>query len=108
MLKRISNVNHPTELAITQYFCQEPLVSHPRNHCVPLDEVLTIPDVPNTVILVIPLLRMFNSPPMETVGEAVEFFRQIFEVTLFPYNVVIPGLTVRASCRACNSFISAT
>lgn len=78
-LKRVSKRNHPAEIPITQYFSSEPLASNPRNHCIPLYDVLDVPDVPDEAILVLPMLRPFNDPPMETVGEAVEFFRQIFE-----------------------------
>lgn len=78
-LKRINTNDHPTEIEITRYFSSEPLASHPRNHCVTLYEVLHIPDNPDEAVLVLPTLRPFNNPPMETVGEAVEFFRQVFE-----------------------------
>ena len=80
MLKRISKILHPTETEITRYFSTEPIASHPRNHSVPLFEVLGIPGNNDDVILVIPLLRPYDNPPMNSVGEAVEFFRQVFEV----------------------------
>jgi hypothetical protein len=34
----------------------------------------------STQILVIPLLRPFHSPTFDTVGEAIDCFRQLFEV----------------------------
>lgn len=82
MLKRISKVKHPTEIEITRYFSTEPIASHPRNHSVPLYEVLDVPGDDESVILVLPLLRPYDNPPMNSVGEAVEFLRQIFEVCL--------------------------
>ena len=80
MLKRISEVQHPTEIEITRYFSSEPIASHPRNHSIPLYEVLNVPGADNDVILVLPLLVPYDNPPMNSIGEAVEFFRQIFEV----------------------------
>lgn len=83
MLKRISQYDHPTELEITRYFSTEPLASHPRNYSVPLYDALEIPGDTDSIILVFPLLRPYDNPPMKSVGEAVEFFRQVFEVCLF-------------------------
>ena len=37
-----------------------------------------------------PLLRKFNTPKLETVGEAVEFFRQAFEVCLSLASMMCP------------------
>lgn len=81
MLKKISTTVHPYEVEISRLFSTEPYASHPRNHCVPVYEVLTVPDEENTVLLVIPLLRPYDSPAFRTLGEAVEFFAQTFEVT---------------------------
>ena len=46
----------------------------------PILETIRVPDEEDVVILVMPLLRPCKDPPFETVGEVVEFFRQIFEV----------------------------
>lgn len=81
MLKRVSVIKHPDEVEITRYFSSEPLASHPRNHCIPLYDVLEPPDDPELVIIVLPYLRHYDSPRFKTVGETVEFFRQIFEVS---------------------------
>ena len=51
----------------------------PRNHTVQLLDVIRLPHSGEST-LVMPLLRRFDDPPFQTVGEAVEFFRQIFEV----------------------------
>lgn len=60
------------------------MLSDPQNHCVPLLEVLIPPDeTPDTRILVMPLLRPFDSPIFDTFGEAVECIRQLFEVGFF-------------------------
>ncbi|KAJ7187918.1 hypothetical protein C8R46DRAFT_1053062 [Mycena filopes] len=78
-LKRIFKSEHPDEAMIFGYFSSEPVASDPRNHGVPLLETLHPPDNDGTVIFVMPLLRDYNSPKFDTIGEAVEFFRQIFE-----------------------------
>ena len=78
--KRISLETHPYELEISTMFSTEPLKSHPRNHCVPVLEVLELPDVRGEYILVLPLLRDFDDPFFGTIGEVIECIRQICEV----------------------------
>ena len=80
MLKHIDRNVHPHEVEIGLYFSSEPLASHPKNHCIPIYEVLEIPNTHSEVILVMPFLREFDEPRMKSIGEAVEFFRQVFEV----------------------------
>ena len=80
-LKHVDIDVHPYEVDIGLYFSSEPLVSDSRNHCVPIYEVLHIPDTKNEVIIVMPLLRKYNDPRIKSVGEAVDFFRQIFEAS---------------------------
>ncbi|KAJ3475559.1 hypothetical protein NLI96_g11760 [Meripilus lineatus] len=78
----MKRMNDGLEKEIATYFSTEPLASHPRNHCVPVYEVLRVPDAKgkdDEVIIVMPLLRPFDDPRFKSVGEAVEFFRQIFE-----------------------------
>ncbi|KZT10870.1 uncharacterized protein LAESUDRAFT_672427 [Laetiporus sulphureus 93-53] len=86
MLKSISKKVHPYEVEVTQMFSSAPLMSNPRNHCVPLYDVLQVPDNSDRVLLVMPLLRRFYDPSMQTVGEAVDFFHQIFEGLQFMHE----------------------
>ena len=79
-LKSVSRKTHPFEVNIATLLSSEPLRSHPCNHCVPVLEILDMPDQEGTTIIVMPLLRPFDNPSFVTVGESVEFFRQIFEV----------------------------
>ncbi|KAJ7625462.1 hypothetical protein B0H17DRAFT_1164387 [Mycena rosella] len=58
----------------------------PRNYCVPIFEVLEVPDDEDFTILVMPLLRKYYQPRFDTVGEAVDFFGQIFEGLGFIHN----------------------
>jgi len=78
-LKRTSKSVHPDEVAIGQLFSSPPLSSDPGNHCVPINEVLQDPLEEDLLIIVMPLLRAFDEPRFDTVGEAVEFFRQVIE-----------------------------
>ena len=79
-MKSISANDHPFEAEIGEYLSSPSLASDPTNHCVPIYEVLRVPDVKDRVILVMPLLRPFEEPPFETIGEAIDFFQQVLEV----------------------------
>lgn len=93
------------ENEIASYFSTEPFASHPHNHCVPVYEVLRVPDLNNVVVIVMPQLRPFNKPRFKSVGESVEFFRQIFEVIVKYYpDISLTELSLRVS----NSCINAT
>lgn len=68
------------ELEIGRFFSSSPLREDPRNHCVPILEVLEVSDMEDCWIIVMPLLREFGNPRFDTLGEAVDFFDQAFEV----------------------------
>lgn len=85
VIKRIEKSYHPFEIDIQRYLSSPPLSLDPRNHCAPLLDTLDVPDDNDIVLAVMPLYRYFNSPPFLTIGEAVDFFNQIFEV-----RVLIP------------------
>ncbi|KAJ7782422.1 hypothetical protein DFH07DRAFT_874537 [Mycena maculata] len=79
MMKLVDKKEHPFEVEIATWFSAEPQRSDPQNHCIPVYEVLQVPDKPNKQILVMPVLTRYDKPRFDTVGEAVSFFRQIFE-----------------------------
>lgn len=83
MIKKIVTADHPSEPHFGRFFSKEPNASHPSNHCVPIYNVLKIPNEQEYTLLVMPFLVDCNTVPFETVGEAVEFSRQIFEVSSF-------------------------
>ncbi|KAJ8463347.1 hypothetical protein ONZ51_g10315 [Trametes cubensis] len=97
-LKQISQSLHPCEVCISLYLSTGPLASDPANHCVPIYEVLEVPDDHDIKIMVMPLLRDFSDPPFLTIGEAMEFFRQAFEVRL---SSIPPQDTTLISVRDC-------
>ena len=78
MLKRLLNKEGPYELQINRLFSTEPLLSNPRNRCVQLLDVIELPNEPP--IMVHPLLRLYNDPPLRTFGEFATFFAQLCEV----------------------------
>lgn len=82
MLKKVSTIKHPCEVDIATFFSSEPVASEPDNHCIPLYEVLEVPNEKGLVILVMPFLRYHDMPRFKSIGEVMEFFRQIFEVSL--------------------------
>ena len=83
VLKRISRKVHPYEAEIGRLLSSEPLASDPCNRCIPLLDVLQDPEDEDLQLLVMPMLQMCIMPSFGTVGEAVEFFRQAFEVCSF-------------------------
>lgn len=79
-LKRIKRGDHPYEADIATYFSSAALITQPANHCVPVYEVFALDDEDDIMVMVMPLLRPYNNPTFDTTGEAVECFRQLFEV----------------------------
>ncbi|EIN06243.1 hypothetical protein PUNSTDRAFT_72931 [Punctularia strigosozonata HHB-11173 SS5] len=59
----------------------EPLASDARNHCVPIYEILPLPDGNTARIIVMPLLRKYDNPRWDTIGEVVSCIQQIFEAS---------------------------
>jgi len=82
MLKRLLSKEGPYELQISKLFSTEPLSSDPRNRCAQLLDVIQLPN--EDPIMVHPLLRPFDNPPLRTYGEFVTFFAQICEVRHLP------------------------
>ncbi|KAJ8487344.1 hypothetical protein ONZ45_g14367 [Pleurotus djamor] len=85
-LKCVNKTLHPHEAEIGRYFSTGDLASDPRNHCVPVYEVLQPPDNQELLLLVMPLLKYHDVPPFDTIGEAVDFFQQIFEGLQFMHE----------------------
>ncbi|KAF8441721.1 kinase-like domain-containing protein [Boletus edulis BED1] len=85
-LKRFKRGDHQYEADIALYFSSQAFASHPANHCVPVYEVFTLDAEDDTVIMVMPLLRLYNDPVFDTIGEAMECFRQLFEGLQFMHK----------------------
>jgi hypothetical protein len=80
LMKCVIKSEHPFEVEIATFLSSEPLAANPQNHCIPIYDVLEVPDDPDKTILVMPLTRGFNRPRFQTVGEVIDFFNQFFEV----------------------------
>ena len=84
MLKRVlpDSDDGPHELMIARHFSSPELANTPHNHCVPLLDVIELQHADHQKLMVTPLLRPFNQPPMQTFGEFVAFFTQICNIWL--------------------------
>lgn len=69
------------EIEIGQYFSSDQLRDDPRNHCLPVLDVLRDPTDPEHVLLVMPWLRRIDSPEPGSVRECVDFIQQTLEVS---------------------------
>lgn len=69
------------EIEIGKYLASEELKNDPHNHAVPLLDVLEDENDPENAILVFPLLRRLDSPPVRSVREALDFVQQSLEVS---------------------------
>ena len=78
MLKMLPEDGGPDELQLNRLFSSEPLASNARNHCVPLLDVIQLPNDPP--IMVRSQLRPYYDPPFHTYGEFIAFFGQMCEV----------------------------
>ncbi|KAG8947766.1 hypothetical protein FRC00_008940, partial [Tulasnella sp. 408] len=74
------------EVEIGQYLSSEELRHDPRNHCLPILEVLRNEDDPEHVILVMPWLRRIDSPQPASVRECVDFVQQTLEGLIFMHE----------------------
>ncbi|KAK7055456.1 kinase domain-containing protein, partial [Favolaschia claudopus] len=79
MLKSVSTRFHPDEVRIARLFSSPPHAGNPRNHCIPILEVLRDPETEDTQILVMPLMVTCRVPVFDTLGEVIDCFRQVFE-----------------------------
>jgi hypothetical protein len=80
VLKRVDHATAPEEVDIIQYFSEEPQASDPRNHCIHVLEVLRPPDKDENQVLVMPVLRPYDNPDFDSIGEGLHFIRQLLEV----------------------------
>ncbi|KAF5379424.1 hypothetical protein D9615_006622 [Tricholomella constricta] len=92
-----------TETTISRYFSEEPQRSDPRNHCVPILDVISLPNHPSKALLVMPLLYAFDRLPFRRVGEFAEAMQQFIEncpqVRSRSVHQIFELTTPRAACR---------
>ncbi|KIJ37024.1 hypothetical protein M422DRAFT_232015 [Sphaerobolus stellatus SS14] len=104
ILKVIWMHEHPYEIELGRFLSSKNLASDPTNHCTPVLDVLHCTVYQNLAFMVMPLLRWFDNPSMKTVGEAVDFFQQIFEGLQFMHKHRV----AHRNCTAENIYMDAT
>lgn len=77
-IKRVGTGDLETEIVLK--LTRESLRADPRNHCVPVLDVIQDDVDPSVSYLVMPYLRLMDDPAFENVEEAVDFVDQILDV----------------------------
>lgn len=69
------------ELPVALYLSSDEMRSDPRNRTMPLLDILLLPDDDECALIVMPLLREFDTPPFARRGEIIEALRQFLQVS---------------------------
>lgn len=88
LVKKVARGSPEVHIAI--FLSSEELRRDPRNHCVPILDVLDDPADPATSFLVMPFLRNIDDPEFDTVGSILQCVSQLLEVSGI-HNPVAPG-----------------
>ena len=88
ILRRASCGKYATPREAVALLMSEPAKSHQRNHTADLYEVLDVPGTDKDIVLVMPVLHHLTEPEFEIVGEVLECFRQVFEVTISRFGLL--------------------
>ncbi|PBK58777.1 hypothetical protein ARMSODRAFT_1091088 [Armillaria solidipes] len=68
------------ELSLGKLLCDLVLLQDPRNHTVPILDIIPIPDdEEKRVFMVMPMLKDFYAPPFHCRSEFVDALRQLLE-----------------------------
>ncbi|KAJ6629433.1 hypothetical protein B0H10DRAFT_1776609 [Mycena sp. CBHHK59/15] len=90
MLKHVRSELSPYEADTWSYLSSEQLRADPKNHCIPLLDVLDPPGAkPGDKVLVMKFMHNFVEPYFDTVGEGVDFFQQVFEGLKFMHDHLV-------------------
>ena len=82
LLKRVKSSSQ--EIVIASLLSSEELRKDPRNHCVPVLDIIVDAEDPAVSFIVMPFLRHIDDPPFDTVGSILECMEQLLEVRVFP------------------------
>ncbi|KAJ7590147.1 hypothetical protein C8J56DRAFT_936959 [Mycena floridula] len=85
VLKQVTKGDPTQELSIATMVSRPPLSEDPRNHCIPVLDVLETPDKLHD-IMVMPLLRLHDDPLFCTVGEVIGCIGEILEGLQFMHH----------------------
>ena len=82
VLKEIEIDSNSEEISIGKLFSSGALAKHMKNHCVPFLDVIEPVEGSGSAFIVMPYLLKTDNPPFQTIGEVVDYFRQMFEVIM--------------------------
>ncbi|TEB29036.1 hypothetical protein FA13DRAFT_1690318 [Coprinellus micaceus] len=94
VIKRIESDEDSTELDVMAFLTAEERAGDPRNHCVRALGILDHPSDPQVQFVILPLLRKFDDPPFETIGEVVDFVGQVLEGIEFLHDNGVAHLDI--------------
>lgn len=101
----VSEKKSPDEVDIMLYLASGKLTAgeHDRgSHIIPIFEVLEVDDNHSLCVIVTPLMRVYDDPRFENMGEAVNFLGQVLEVVFF-YPSELAGNLIFSLSRVWNS-----
>ena len=78
VMKRVPSAGNEVRIAL--YLSSAEMRSDPQNRTVPILDVIALPDDKEHVLLVVPYLRVFDTPPFHCRAEVVEALRQLLQV----------------------------
>ena len=82
------------ELGILQYLRSDQIQANPRNHCIGAFDAFHHPNQPAVAFVVMPVLRQVTDVPFSTVGEVIDFVRQLLEVCMLADSLFLACLTI--------------
>ena len=99
-IKRVKKHLTPWEEDTIRRFSREPLASDPCNRAIPLYDTIRASWDDDIVFLIMPHVVRIWKHKFATVGEAVECFRQLFEVSSTPPPSVLESIpsNIRLGC----------
>ncbi|KAL5513743.1 hypothetical protein ACEPAH_4143 [Sanghuangporus vaninii] len=87
MLKTVDRSSKESRIAVYLSFAEHS--NDPRNHCVPIIDVIRDESEPCVEFLVMPLFRPFDEPPFFNVEEVLDFMKQTLEGLTFMHKLGI-------------------
>jgi len=76
---RPSQHSGSSEIAVATLFSNDEHQSEEQNHCIRTLEVLPVPGSDEEKILIIPWMRKVDDPKFRTIGEVLQFFKEMIE-----------------------------
>ncbi|KAF8829564.1 hypothetical protein HHX47_DHR3000920 [Lentinula edodes] len=88
-IKRVKTSS--SEVQVGTLFSNDEHASNPSNHCIRILEVLSVPETADEVLLVMPWLREVDSPSFRTIGEILQFTKEMIESRPLEYAIKSGG-----------------